>query len=476
MLKLYSLLSILCWTAVHANEGCVDIIADHPVCLFGQICDCAALITTTNPCGSTMTSAGQSVEVNELCPATCNACPEEDNDSNAQDELCQDELENHPLCLFAQLCDCELDILPTYACEDTITSPNGSVQVTQVCAATCDACDTIPTTASNEQDQAVIARPVHGHIPMGVIDGARSDVYYTVGQDKIDFVMHFPDTAVWVAFQFWGGDFRGITDGRLPAATSGFECLVDDQAETATDNKANHVHCRARRVRHLFTSHSALPGAASDLTSRASVTSCTADRALIQTDVGVPFCQYDPFDLSNSSLIISSTDVDSELVFVTDVLPTEAADMTDIAVTHHAENATYTAVWSRSRSYPWGLQGDGTTLSMRWAVSPRGASTWVEGDLQYHGYLGYQRWQRGTDYFFMKKEAQEAHDPKYLEEIHVNTAAYSEDELETRLAVFRTEPGQEGNDGKGAETSGVQATFISIVSLFISAGLAATVS
>lgn len=423
------------------DPDCVNIIADHPVCLFGSICDCEELTSSPEyPCGSTMTSAGQSVDVNELCAETCEACDK--GEGTVVTVACEDELADHPLCLFAQLCSCETDILSAYSCDGAISSPQGSVQVADVCAKSCNA---TCTSVQESNDEPEFAGPVYGHLPMGIIDGQRSDVYYTVVQDKVDFVMHFPDTSAWVAFQFWGGDFRGITDGRLPQATSGFECLVDDKIATASDSdeKASRVHCRARRVRHLFTSFSDLPGSTGDMINMYSVTSCNENRALAVTASGVPFCNYDPLDVRNSSLIISSSDRTSELVFVTDMLPDYMGDMLDIDVVHHAENGTFTARWSRSRGYPWGLSGDGTTLNVRWAVSPRGASGWVEGDLAYHGSFAYQRWHKGSDFLFMDSEAQAAHDRKYMAEINANTHRFGEEELEARLKMFRAAPEQD---------------------------------
>lgn len=446
-----SLFAIL-FSGVNANQECVDSIGSHPICLFGQRCDCVDL-TSNDPCGSEIASAMGNVVVNDICSKTCGACgggdPGEVFDRPAA-APCQDEISEHPLCLFARMCSCESDILPIYGCGGEIESNQGTVLVNNLCRESCDACDGGAVLAQAE------AYPgnVTDNIPLGTVDGLNSNLKYSFMEDKVNFEITFPDGVAWVAFQFWGGDFKGITDGRLPLATSGFECLVADDDDNA--DPVSRVTCRGRRVRHLFTNHDALPGPMDALINRYSVSSCTAERALYQVDdtskgqAPVPYCTYDPSDLTNSSLIISSSS-GSELVFVTDVQAPEVVDMTDVDITHDATTGYYEATWSRSREYPLESDIGTSSVNCRWAVSPRGVSTWTEGGLQYHGSHTSKRWLTGKDMMFLDPIALEKFDTGYLEEINANTVLYSREQLQEKLNVFRADLQEITNNEEPAE-------------------------
>jgi hypothetical protein len=197
------------WQGVLVSVGaqeCQDSVASHPVCLFGGLCDCVEL-TSSSPCGTDITTGNGSVKVNEICAKTCDACAKH----------CEDTLEKHPLCLFAQLCACAVDIIPTFQCGGTVASPQGDILVNDVCAQSCDACDSNDETAGALTFQG----PVSGIMPMGIVGGKTTQLEYTVKEESIDFKMTFPDVLVWASFQYWSGDFKALTDGRLPFATSG---------------------------------------------------------------------------------------------------------------------------------------------------------------------------------------------------------------------------------------------------------------
>jgi len=70
--------------AVDAS-GCEDTIESNPVCSFGQICDCETLVNAeeSTGCGGVYTNQFGDINVNDLCPSYCDACPDEGEDPPA---------------------------------------------------------------------------------------------------------------------------------------------------------------------------------------------------------------------------------------------------------------------------------------------------------------------------------------------------------------------------------------------------------
>lgn len=58
------------------QSRCDDTLADHAMCMFAQMCDCA-VVTQTHPCGSKMESAMGDVDINSVCGLTCGSCGSE---------------------------------------------------------------------------------------------------------------------------------------------------------------------------------------------------------------------------------------------------------------------------------------------------------------------------------------------------------------------------------------------------------------
>jgi hypothetical protein len=265
---------------------------------------------------------------------------------------------------------------------------------------------------------------------MGIVGGKTTQLEYTVKEESIDFKMTFPDVLVWASFQYWSGDFKALTDGRLPFATSGYECIVK-VPEEGSGFTAESAFCRGRKLSHFITNFADLPQVP-DMFTPQSVSACTSERALQEVD-GRPYCTFDEANSTMTSLIVN---IPSTLLMVTDALEYEDADIENIQIDYDQENGNFVASWTRSRSYPFSLS-DGARLDSRWATSPRGASTWFASGMQYHGQTLPQIWQRGTDYIYLDPQAHEEYDSEYQKATNVNKAGYDdEEEFALRCEIF----------------------------------------
>jgi hypothetical protein len=118
-------------------NACEDTLADSPACTFGSLCDCNDLINApeSTGCGGTYESPQGPIQIDPLCAKSC-GCPSAGS--------CSNELANSPICTFGQICDCEtfVNLPDSTGCGGVFTSQQGNINVNDVCAEYCDACET----------------------------------------------------------------------------------------------------------------------------------------------------------------------------------------------------------------------------------------------------------------------------------------------------------------------------------------------
>jgi len=164
----------------NTNNDCEDKIATHPACTFGNICDCEALVKLPgNPgCGGIFSNTLGDIDINELCPSYCNACPDtspgdivddtnENNDSSSNNNTnddqqeentkndCEDKVATHPACTYGNICDCEslLKFPGIPGCGNVLSNALGDLDINELCPSYCNACP--DTTSSNNVDNNV---------------------------------------------------------------------------------------------------------------------------------------------------------------------------------------------------------------------------------------------------------------------------------------------------------------------------------
>ncbi|KAL9186444.1 hypothetical protein ACHAXT_005682 [Thalassiosira profunda] len=126
---------------------CVDSIAESPVCTFGGVCECEALVAaeeTTDGCNGFYSTAFGQIEVRSVCANFCGcavsaAVEEAALSSPPADEDCIDSLATHPACLMGNMCDCEeyVNAPESTGCGGVYESEWGNVPIDSVCNKYC---------------------------------------------------------------------------------------------------------------------------------------------------------------------------------------------------------------------------------------------------------------------------------------------------------------------------------------------------
>jgi len=75
------------------QSGCVDALADGPMCSFGGMCECEDFVSApeSTGCGGVYTSDWGDIQVNDYCAKHCDACSDEE-EGPSQEELLQKEM------------------------------------------------------------------------------------------------------------------------------------------------------------------------------------------------------------------------------------------------------------------------------------------------------------------------------------------------------------------------------------------------
>ena len=106
-----------------AGAGCIDALANSPMCSFGGLCDCEEFVNSPDStgCGGVYTSEFGESPVDDYCAKHCEACPDEGNEGPSQDELLQKEILNtiedylSEQCVFATP-DCKQALSNLHSC------------------------------------------------------------------------------------------------------------------------------------------------------------------------------------------------------------------------------------------------------------------------------------------------------------------------------------------------------------------------
>ncbi|KAL3942896.1 MAG: hypothetical protein SGARI_000109 [Bacillariaceae sp.] len=123
-----------------AANVCEDTLESSPACQFGGLCDCNDFINApeSTGCGGVYSSPQGDIQVDTMCAKSC-GCPSAGG--------CSNELANSPVCSFGGLCDCEVFVnaAESTGCGGVYSSPQGNININDVCAEYCDACETKST-------------------------------------------------------------------------------------------------------------------------------------------------------------------------------------------------------------------------------------------------------------------------------------------------------------------------------------------
>jgi len=137
---------------------CEDTLPSNPACLFGSLCECEEFVNApeSTGCGGVYASDFGDIQVNEVCAAYCDACPDENtgnayvpgadmDDSSITESMrtgCENRLSKSPACRFGKLCDCEdfaTDPMSS-GCGGVYTSRFGDTSVDEMCPSYCGVC------------------------------------------------------------------------------------------------------------------------------------------------------------------------------------------------------------------------------------------------------------------------------------------------------------------------------------------------
>jgi len=136
------------------EEDCLNEIAEHPMCKFGNLCTCENIVNApeSTGCNGVYASSFGDVEINSVCSAYC-GCPSLPNDINVQSvtaskSTCLDTLSEFPACKFGGICSCEefVKMPESSGCGGVFKSSWGEIEINEVCAAHCGACPDDPLT------------------------------------------------------------------------------------------------------------------------------------------------------------------------------------------------------------------------------------------------------------------------------------------------------------------------------------------
>jgi hypothetical protein len=130
------------------KEACINELFDHPMCKFGNLCDCETVVNApeSSGCNGVYISSFGDLEINSVCNKYC-GCPSLKDDNNGQvitvsKTTCQDSLIEFPVCKFGGVCDCKkfVNMPESTGCGGVFTSEWGEVEVNEVCESYCGSC------------------------------------------------------------------------------------------------------------------------------------------------------------------------------------------------------------------------------------------------------------------------------------------------------------------------------------------------
>jgi hypothetical protein len=142
------------------SEGdCFDELAEHPMCKFGNLCDCETVVNDplSTGCNGIYKSTWGDLEINSVCNGYCGCPSQTTNESSNQavvmsKSTCQDTILEFPACKFGGVCDCDVFVnMPeSTGCGGVFKSSWGETNINEVCGAYCGDCPDELSTSSEQ--------------------------------------------------------------------------------------------------------------------------------------------------------------------------------------------------------------------------------------------------------------------------------------------------------------------------------------
>lgn len=106
--------------AAAATKSCEDALPDSPVCKFGNLCDCAALVGApeSTGCGGVYPTQMGDIVLDEVCANYCDACPDDSSDEVIREKIVELlEADLSELCKY-NTAECRLALSNLYSCAE----------------------------------------------------------------------------------------------------------------------------------------------------------------------------------------------------------------------------------------------------------------------------------------------------------------------------------------------------------------------